>query len=154
MIVQLLYVCRSDVARAFSDGGVAHPEGQNEDKNEESLRKNEKLMEIWGKWGGTFGYPGPWGWLRSACVSYISSRHFWIWFTCEEGKGSSKIHFDAIANLKSHKLSPNVLLVHPFFFRWKCAPLSRGRHYPENPSFIGNPVPKTIPTVSCTAYRI
>ena len=28
----------------------AHPEGQNEDKNEERLRKSkEKMMEIWGK---------------------------------------------------------------------------------------------------------
>ena len=32
----------SGVARAFSGGWVTHPEGQNEDKNEENLRKNKK----------------------------------------------------------------------------------------------------------------
>ena len=33
---------RSGVARALPAG----PEGQNEDKNKESLRKNKKIMEI------------------------------------------------------------------------------------------------------------
>ena len=31
--------------RAFPGGRVAHPESQNEDKNEESLRKNKKNYE-------------------------------------------------------------------------------------------------------------
>ena len=40
----------SGVARAFPGGWVAHPEGQNEDRNEEGLRKNLKqMMEILGK---------------------------------------------------------------------------------------------------------
>ena len=30
----------SSVARAFPGGRVAHPEGQNEEENEETLRKN------------------------------------------------------------------------------------------------------------------
>ena len=32
----------SGVARAFPVGRVAHPEGQNEEENEQGLRKNEK----------------------------------------------------------------------------------------------------------------
>ena len=32
----------SDEARAFPGGQLAHPEGQNEDKNEENLRKNKE----------------------------------------------------------------------------------------------------------------
>ena len=44
----------SGIARAFQGGRLAHPEGQNEDKNVESLMKNkkkwEKFEEIWGKW--------------------------------------------------------------------------------------------------------
>ena len=40
----------NDVARAFLSRQVTHPEGQNEDKNDESLRRNkEKIMEIWAK---------------------------------------------------------------------------------------------------------
>ena len=34
----------SGVARAFPDGRVAHPEGQNEDENKYSLRKNKKKL--------------------------------------------------------------------------------------------------------------
>ena len=32
----------SGVARAFPGGRVAHPEGQNEEENEKSLRKHKK----------------------------------------------------------------------------------------------------------------
>ena len=45
-----LSLLTSGVARAFPDGRVAHSEGQNEEENETSLRKNKKKMiEIWGK---------------------------------------------------------------------------------------------------------
>ena len=44
----------SGVARAFPGGWVAHPESQNEEENEKSLRKNKKKWskfgEKWGKW--------------------------------------------------------------------------------------------------------
>ena len=40
----------SGVARAFPGGRVAQPEGQNEEENEQSLRKNtQKLITTWGK---------------------------------------------------------------------------------------------------------
>ena len=40
----------SGVARAFPGGRLAHPEGQNEEENNLSLRKNKKkLIKIWGK---------------------------------------------------------------------------------------------------------
>ena len=39
----------SGVAWAFPGGRLAHPEGQNEDKNEESLRKIRKNDWNWGK---------------------------------------------------------------------------------------------------------
>ena len=43
---------RSGVARAFQGGRVAHPEDQNEEENEENLRKNErnsgKMRKYWG----------------------------------------------------------------------------------------------------------
>ena len=38
----------SGVARAFPGGRVAHPEGQNEEENEQSEEKQEKLIAIWG----------------------------------------------------------------------------------------------------------
>ena len=41
----LLFLCgngNSGVARAFPGGRVAHPEGQNEEENKLSLRKNKK----------------------------------------------------------------------------------------------------------------
>ena len=44
----------SGVARAFSGGRFANPEGQNEEENEQSMRKNKKnwprFEEKWGKW--------------------------------------------------------------------------------------------------------
>ena len=40
----------SGVARAFPGGRLANPESQNEEENENSLRKNKKKMiKIWGK---------------------------------------------------------------------------------------------------------
>ena len=43
-------VLTSGVARAFPGGRVAHPESQNEEENEKSLRKNKKKMiKIWEK---------------------------------------------------------------------------------------------------------
>ena len=36
------YLIRSGVARAFPGGQLAHPEGQNEEENEKSLRKSQK----------------------------------------------------------------------------------------------------------------
>ena len=40
----------SGVARAFPGGRVAHPESQNEEENEKSLRKKyKKMIKIWGK---------------------------------------------------------------------------------------------------------
>ena len=45
--------------RAFPGGRVAHPESQNEDKNEESLRKNyENLrkVELLPTWNSDVGY--------------------------------------------------------------------------------------------------
>ena len=48
-----LAMCNS-VARAFLGGWVAHPEGKNEEENEQSLRKDKKnwlqFEEKWGKW--------------------------------------------------------------------------------------------------------
>ena len=44
----------SGVARALPGGRLAHPEGQNEEEHEKSLRKNKKTWsrfeEKWGKW--------------------------------------------------------------------------------------------------------
>ena len=37
-----VFCASSGVARAFSGGRLAHPEGQNEEENEQSLRKNKK----------------------------------------------------------------------------------------------------------------
>ena len=57
----------SGVARAFPGGRLAHPEGQNEEENKWSLRKDkEKMIEIWGKneESGTLAHPELWGWLR------------------------------------------------------------------------------------------
>ena len=51
----------SGVARAFSDGRLAHPEGQNEEENKQNLRENKKnWSEIWGKneESGTLAHPG------------------------------------------------------------------------------------------------
>ena len=42
------YLISSGVARAFPGGRVAHPESQNEEENEKSLRKNKKK---WSKFG-------------------------------------------------------------------------------------------------------
>ena len=65
----------SGIARAFPGEQVAHPEGQNEDKNYENLSENKnsqlKFEEKWGKWNscpsGTvrlatplLGYGGLW----------------------------------------------------------------------------------------------
>ena len=38
----VVIVIFSGVARAFPGGRVAHPEGQNEEENKKSLRKNKK----------------------------------------------------------------------------------------------------------------
>ena len=50
----------SGVARAFSSGRVAHPEGQNEEENNESLRKirknNQNLKK--NEESGTLAHPG------------------------------------------------------------------------------------------------
>ena len=65
---RLVYcIATSSVARTFPGGRVAHPESQNEEENEKSLRKNKKK---WSKFGGkmrkveTLAHPGLWGWLR------------------------------------------------------------------------------------------
>ena len=47
-LLHFLFPLSSSVARAFPGGRVAHPESQNEEENEESLRKNEKK---WSKFG-------------------------------------------------------------------------------------------------------
>ena len=39
----------SGVARAFPGGQVAHPESQNEEENEKSLRKNKKKLSKFGE---------------------------------------------------------------------------------------------------------
>ena len=36
------YSVNSGIARAFPGGRLAHPEGQNEEENKQSLRKNKK----------------------------------------------------------------------------------------------------------------
>ena len=63
----------SVVARAFPGGRLAHPEGQNEEENENSLRKHKKT---WSKFeekneeSGALAHPGLWGWLRPARPAY------------------------------------------------------------------------------------
>ena len=55
-IIQISNLLQLVICNIFSSSGnvhvhvLTHPEGQNEDKNEESLRKNKKkITEIWGK---------------------------------------------------------------------------------------------------------
>ena len=69
----------SSVARAFPGGRVAHPESQNEEENEKSLRKNKKK---WSKFGGkmrkveTLAHPGLWGWLWPWSFSLVTKK--WV----------------------------------------------------------------------------
>ena len=65
----------SGVARAFPGGRGAHPEGQNEEKNKKSLRKNKKnMIEIWGKWGKRNSRPP--GIVRLATAQNIKTTKF------------------------------------------------------------------------------
>ena len=53
--ILILKLLNSGVARAFPGGRLAHPESQNEEENEKSLRKNKKKNYLngggeWGKW--------------------------------------------------------------------------------------------------------
>ena len=50
----------SGVARTFPGGRVAHPEGQNEEENEQSLRKHKKDDRDFRKneVSGTLAHPG------------------------------------------------------------------------------------------------
>ena len=65
----------SGVARDFPGGRVVHPEGQNEEENEKSLRKRkknwskfeEKVRKVKSEESETIAHPGLWGWLRP-CV--------------------------------------------------------------------------------------
>ena len=67
-------IVNSDVARAFPGGWLAHLEGQNEDKNEETFsekKKKKKMTEIWRKTKKVecpppLAHPGLRGWLRYA----------------------------------------------------------------------------------------
>ena len=81
----------SGVARAFPGGQAAHPEDQNEEENEEKLRKNgrtyRKMRKDWGnvpgnvcilptrEWEAGYGpdfYPGPGGsHMMGVCCSYV-----------------------------------------------------------------------------------
>ena len=68
----------SGLARAFPGGRVTHPESQNEEENEEILRKNKKKWsKFGGKWGKWNSYPP--GTVRLAmalctgCTFYLPS---------------------------------------------------------------------------------
>ena len=55
-------VSNSGVARAFTGGRAAHPEDQNEEENEENLRKNEsKYLKMRKDWGNVLILP-TWEW--------------------------------------------------------------------------------------------
>ena len=73
----------SGEARAFPGGRLAHPEGRNEEENEQSLRKNKKnwsrFEEKWGKWNSC-----PPGTVRLATaliqsITVASSSRFLRW---------------------------------------------------------------------------
>ena len=66
----------SGIARAFLAGQVTHPEGQSEEENEKSLRKNKKnswnLRKEWGKWNSC-----PPGTMRLAKACIVWSNSLW-----------------------------------------------------------------------------
>ena len=66
----------SGVAGAFPGGRLAHPKGQNEEENKQSLRKNWSKFEE----SETLAHPGLWGWLRPwvfilNLLSFLEPKH-------------------------------------------------------------------------------
>ena len=53
----------SGIARAFPGGRLVHPEGQNEEENEKSWRKNKKKLSKFEE-SLTLAHPGLCSWLQ------------------------------------------------------------------------------------------